>query len=110
MADTLQDVAEELTDVSRALEFVGGRRDLHGDGAVASEAGVDLEEFVQAAQQQAGPDHQNHDHRDLGDDQEPAHANSPFGLGAAAASQLELALQITTPGAPCRCEAEDESG
>jgi GNAT superfamily N-acetyltransferase len=74
------------------------------------ESEIDVEDFEEAAQQQAGADEQHAGESDFGDDEDGAEALMLAALAGAGAGVLERLLQVAGGHAEAGDEAEEDGG
>src|SRR5207245_8674470 len=72
-----------------------GKRNVHGDNFVHAEAGIEFEDFEQAAPEQAGTDDEDERDGDLPRDDGPANALAALRAGLTAPAFLEASAQVT---------------
>ena len=107
------DFAEEIVIEGKAAagfaaeRFVG--RDARGEHVVGTEAGIDVRQRPEAANQQAGAADEQHGEREFADDQDAANA-APGGERGAAAAGFERFGEFGARRLKRRCDAGDDAG
>jgi hypothetical protein len=109
-AHPLHHLAMELPLLRPLRVLVRRQPVLHGQEVAGLEARVHSRERVQAAQQQAGPDEQDHGQRDLRHHQRATHARAQGAAGVAAAAFLQRLHEVGPREAKRGHETEQERG
>ena len=100
--DAFAAIASELRDSRGLLKAIAGERHLHGEHVVRVEAGIDVAQRNEGADEQRSADEQHQRERDFADDEQGARlALAESGAGAVAAF-LQRGVEVGTRGADGR--------
>ena len=100
----------ELGDGGSFLKAIAGEGHLHGEDVVGIEAGIDVAERDEGADEQRGADEEDEGEGDFADDQQGAHlALAESGAGAVAAF-LQGGVEVGARGTDGGEEAEEDAG
>ena len=108
--EALAAIADELGDAGGLLKALAGERHFQGEDVVRIEAGIDVAQGDEGADEQRGADEENEGEGDFADDQKRAGLALAESCAGAVAAFLERGVEVGARGADGGEEPEENAG